>query len=404
MPLNLIESVKAVIPPDFISKASSYLGENTDNISKAITGAVPAAVTGIISRVESGDISGVLNSAKEALNNNVLENASAIFSGGNLTSTTGNDFVNNLFGAQTNNVVNALAAHSGIKTSSANSILSMIVPLVLGVLGKHAVNNNLATDGLSAFLSEQKSGVLSMLPASLNISNWIGSAKKAISTTVDEVRSVAEKPKRNWLMPVILIILLIVLIIYLLKSCNSANEATATSTPDTTAVVPAPAPDTTAMIPARESLKVKLADGTEIEAYKGGIEDMLVNCLNDATCKAGKDKWFDFDNLNFETGSANITPESQVQVNNIAAILKAYPKVKIKIGGYTDKTGNEEDNKKLSQARADSVLNAIKAAGANATQLAGAEGYGSQFATVPATASDEDRKKDRRISVQLREK
>ena len=154
----------------------------------------------------------------------------------------------------------------------------------------------------------------------------------------------------------------------------------------------------------RESTKVKLADGTEINAYKGGVEDQLVACLNDAGCAAGKDKWYDFDNINFETGSAKLTAESQAQVQNIVAILKAYPKAKIKIGGYTDKTGNAAANKTLSQQRADAVMNAIKASGADAGQLVGAEGYGSEFAKVAADASDEERRKDRRIAVQLREK
>jgi outer membrane protein OmpA-like peptidoglycan-associated protein len=149
---------------------------------------------------------------------------------------------------------------------------------------------------------------------------------------------------------------------------------------------------------------VKLADGTEIDAYKGGIEDRLVACLNDAACIAGKDQWFDFDNLNFETGSARLTAESIAQVRNIVAILKAYPAAKIKIGGYTDKVGNDADNKKLSQDRADAVMAEIKKEGANAAQLVGAEGYGEELAKVAETASDEERRVDRRISVQLREK
>jgi outer membrane protein OmpA-like peptidoglycan-associated protein len=34
-----------------------------------------------------------------------------------------------------------------------------------------------------------------------------------------------------------------------------------------------------------------------------------------------------------------------VQLSNLAAILKAFPAANIKIGGYTDKTGNEDFNK-----------------------------------------------------------
>jgi len=155
----------------------------------------------------------------------------------------------------------------------------------------------------------------------------------------------------------------------------------------------------------RESLKVTLPNDTIIDAYKGGIEDKLVAFLKTDYKKLGEDSlkkvWFDFDNLNFETGSAKITAESQKQVNNIAQILKAFSAAKIKIGGYTDKTGNEEGNKKLSDARAKSVQAALAAAGVGA-QITSAEGYGSEFATYAKEAPESDRLKDRHVSVSVR--
>lgn len=156
--------------------------------------------------------------------------------------------------------------------------------------------------------------------------------------------------------------------------------------------------------PKAESIRVTLPGGVEINAYKGGIEDKLVAFLNDSTSKAGKNVWFDFDNLNFKTNSAEITEESNAQVMNIAAILKAYPKLKIKIGGYTDKTGDSAANMKLSQQRADAVLEALKKTNANTAQLVGAEGYGSEYAKATAGAPDEEKQKDRRISLGVREK
>jgi len=159
-----------------------------------------------------------------------------------------------------------------------------------------------------------------------------------------------------------------------------------------------------AMAAAPEQIKVKLPDGKELDAFRGGIEDQLVTFLNDPDSKAGKDVWFDFDNVNFRTGSSDISNESIDQIQNIAAILKAYPKVKIKIGGYTDRTGDSLQNKKLSQDRAASVAAAIKGAGAKASQVTGAEGYGSAFAKAAADAPDAERKKDRHISVSVRSK
>lgn len=162
-----------------------------------------------------------------------------------------------------------------------------------------------------------------------------------------------------------------------------------------TAAVEAPKP---------ESVKVQLPGGIELDALKGGIEDKLVAFLNDANSKPGKDVWFDFDNLNFKTNSAEIMEESNAQVNNIAAILKAYPKLKVKIGGYTDKTGDSAANLKLSQERADALLAALTKANASSEQIVGAEGYGSQYAKAAVDAPDEEKKKDRRISLSVREK
>jgi OmpA-OmpF porin, OOP family len=154
---------------------------------------------------------------------------------------------------------------------------------------------------------------------------------------------------------------------------------------------------------AKQPLKVELPNGMVLDAYQGGIEDQLVRFLKDSTSEAGKDIWFDFDNLNFALGTAEISPESQVQINNIVAILKAFPKAKIKIGGYTDKTGDESANMTLSENRAEAVKAALVAAGVGG-QVTDAEGYGSQFAKVPAEAPESARLTDRRVSVSVREK
>jgi outer membrane protein OmpA-like peptidoglycan-associated protein len=173
---------------------------------------------------------------------------------------------------------------------------------------------------------------------------------------------------------------------------NSSATANTTTTSNTTSA-------------AIESMKVKLADGVEINANKGGIEDGLVRFLdNKSAAFNAEDKkanWYNFDNLNFDLGKSTITKASMVQIDNLAAILKAYPALKIKVGGYTDKAGNDTKNMTLSQSRADAVVAALKAKGANVTQLVGAEGYGETLATQPETASEEARRVDRRTAVRV---
>jgi uncharacterized protein YidB (DUF937 family)/outer membrane protein OmpA-like peptidoglycan-associated protein len=155
----------------------------------------------------------------------------------------------------------------------------------------------------------------------------------------------------------------------------------------------------------RKLTEVSLPDGTKLEAYPNGIEDQLIKFIQSAEYKNGtaetlKDKWFSFDDLNFKFGTTELVPESKRQLDNIVAILKTFPDVKIKIGGYTDKKGDDAANKKLSDSRAKAVKAALDKAGVGA-QVPEAEGYGEEFAKVPETADDKEREADRKTSVRL---
>lgn len=155
----------------------------------------------------------------------------------------------------------------------------------------------------------------------------------------------------------------------------------------------------------RKLAEVALPDGTKLQAYPGGIESQLIEFVQSDAFKSGtndtlKDKWFNFDDLNFKFGTTELVPESQRQLDNIVAILKAFPDVKLKIGGYTDKKGDDARNKTLSDSRAKAVKAALEKAGVGA-QVPEAEGYGEQFATVAEDASDKEREADRRTAVRL---
>lgn len=155
----------------------------------------------------------------------------------------------------------------------------------------------------------------------------------------------------------------------------------------------------------RKLSEVALPDGTKLQAYPGGIEDQLIKFVSsdeykNATDEDLKNKWFDFDDLNFKFGTTELVAESKRQLDNVVAILKAYPELKVKIGGYTDKKGDDAANKALSDKRAKAVQAALAKEGVG-EQVTGAEGYGEEFAKVDESASDEERASDRKTSIRL---
>ena len=405
MPFNILDSVNNLFTTDLIGKAAATLGEGEDRIEKAVSAVVPSVLTGILNKVGSGRTvaSNLFDMAKQASGSGVLGNLGNLLAGsGSGTGLSGLlNMASSVFGDKLGAVTSQISGFAGIKPSSASALLNITTPAALGVIGKHVTQNNMDSNGFISMLVNQKDKILSAIPSGLGIAGALGLGSlndigKKLSSVVTGISTQAGRGMR-WIPAVLLVVLAAGLLWFLSRDRNTKIPATETSISN----IPAPTSTPAATLP---SIKVRLPNGVELDALRGGIEDKLVTFLNDPNSIAGKDVWFDFDNLNFETGSATITAESKKQVNNIAQILKAYPKTKIKIGGYTDKTGDEGTNKRLSQQRAESVTIALKIAGANGTQLLAPEGYGSDFAKVPATASDEERKPDRRISVSVREK
>lgn len=148
---------------------------------------------------------------------------------------------------------------------------------------------------------------------------------------------------------------------------------------------------------------LKLKDGVTLEVGANASERKLVAFIEDASKPIDKDTWFTMDRLYFETGKTTLKPESQEQIKNIKAIMMAYPTLKIKLGGYTDNTGNDADNIKLSDDRAKAAKAAIVKLGVDGRRIE-AEGYGSLFPICPENNTPACKAQNRRIDIRVTQK
>lgn len=99
--------------------------------------------------------------------------------------------------------------------------------------------------------------------------------------------------------------------------------------------------------------------------------------------------------ITFDIGKANIKPESMTEINRIAQLMKDNGDLKFEVQGHTDNTGTVAGNQKLSEQRAQAIVNKLVEMGIAANRLS-AKGMG-QSAPLADNSTDEGRAKNRRV-------
>ena len=100
----------------------------------------------------------------------------------------------------------------------------------------------------------------------------------------------------------------------------------------------------------------------------------------------------------FDTGKSELKPESDAAVAEVAKLLKSEPTLMVYVVGYTDNVAALDLNMKLSQARAEAVVQAlVNKLGIAANRLIG-RGAG-PLAPVASNDSEEGRAKNRRVEL-----
>ncbi|GAB2828315.1 DUF937 domain-containing protein [Ferruginibacter profundus] len=433
MSFNLIDAAKNLFTNELVGKASAYLGESETGVSKAISGILPTVISGLINKAATHEgAATVANMVAEQHNTGILNNLGSFFGndGGSLLNK-GAGLLNGLFGHKADGIIGLISNFSGIRNSSAASLLSMAVPAVLGLLGRHSNANG--TTGIGALLNGQKDHIAAALPSGLNLSSVLGNAGAKVS----DISTAIKSPTVNYsnekaagsgsglrlLLPLLLLVAAALLAWYLFgKGCNNSTDKTAGDT-DTTAikteqntgeiknaeVAAAGKLDTLTgdwIYDAGEMATIDLPNnGGSLTVGKNSTEYKLINFLNDKSKAVDtvKGDWFEFTNVHFKKGGSELTDESIAQLKNMVAIVKAYPAAKFKFGGYTDNTGSDDINIPLSQKRAAAVSEMVVKLGAPKTSFVDAKGYGSQW-PIATNDTKEGQAQNRRVAVNVKAK
>ena len=99
--------------------------------------------------------------------------------------------------------------------------------------------------------------------------------------------------------------------------------------------------------------------------------------------------------ITFETGKADLKPESMVEILRIAKLMQENSGIEFEVQGHCDNTGSDKVNDPLSQKRAEAIVTALVEQGIAESRLT-AVGKGSH-APIASNSTDEGRARNRRV-------
>ena len=203
MAVNLVDLVMQQVGGNIPGILGSLLGESADRTQGALAGAVPAILGGLMGAAsKGGDSVNQLASAIGEQDDSMLDNLAGMLGGGQhqqiadqggsmLTSLLGDGMIGTLAGA--------IGKFSGLGGGSAKSLLGMLVPVVMSVLGRQQKEQGLDAGGLASMLMGQKDNIQSAMPSGMAsalgganfLDGLMGSAESTLDTATGAVGQAA---------------------------------------------------------------------------------------------------------------------------------------------------------------------------------------------------------------------
>jgi len=393
----LLNQVSDEFGGDALNRIAATVGESPGKIKTALSDMLPALLGGLASKAQTREGAHELLEVihRDHLDTEQYEHVADAIKAPNALGklmNTGGPLLDTVLAGKSGAVSEWVASHAGIKPASSKSLMSMVLPLVLGLIGRRVGGGG--ESGLMSllgkpltFLQDAPAGLAGILGmggagAARPVPSEIGQRERHYTAA-----AVGPSPWRRWLPLLLLLLGLIALLTYFMGRRE-----------------PTPDPSTaTAPVVAGADLGAfmdrKLPNGVTLHIPVNGVENKLLAFIEDKNQQVNPATWFSFDRLEFETNASTLTPSSQEQIRNIAEIMKAYPQVRVKFGGYTDNTGDPQRNLQLSRERASSAMNQVAALGVDASRLT-AEGYGEQN-PIADNATAEGRQRNRRVDINV---
>ena len=391
MPDSMFASLLNMLDKQTVGEVAHALGQSEQSVSRGMESSITALLAGVASKSEDICVLGRILDTASSKGGNISWShiAAEVAHPSSSLMTGGKRVVAGLFGGREQVVTSEISRESGLSPGAASTLLAMAAPVVMSFLSNQIREGEMTMRSLGGLLQREIPAIRSTLPSGLSELFWPGAAAaRTVSPVVAQV--VQKESSLGWLAALGIAALGLGGFWFVTHARRLSIEPVtpvATGTADRAAT---PVPEVVCTLP------------TDVNIPKGGVEARILAFVQNPDAKPDATSWFNFDQLVFDTGSATLRPESQRQLNNIAALLTSCPSVRVTIAGYTDNVGAAEPNLRLSRNRAESVVAQLVRKGVSPDRLT-AEGYGEEH-PIAENSSEEGRLQNRHVAMRVTQK
>lgn len=210
MAINLLDMVKSAVAGQVAEQLSSAVGIDKSKASSAIDAVAPVLLGGLLKKASTPSGASDLSKMFKEQDTSILDNLGGLLGGGGSSSgvdlmSMGAKFLPMLLGSSQGSVISALVKMLGFNEKSITSLITMLAPIVMSVVGKQAKSMGaLDPSALTSLLGSQSNLLSSALPKELSgvmgLADVLGGKANAAVQAATQATQEAANPLK-WLLP-----------------------------------------------------------------------------------------------------------------------------------------------------------------------------------------------------------
>ncbi len=169
----LDELMKSLQSTGGIDQMSRSTGMDQGDVTKVLSGALPALMAGLSRSAASTEgATGLLAVLDRDHDGSIMDDVAGYLAGAG-AAAAGTGILKHTLGDRQGRVETALSSSTGVDQGSVSQILAMAAPLVLGYLGRQRKSQSLDAAGLLGMLSKEQQVVQQRSPQAANMLNQL---------------------------------------------------------------------------------------------------------------------------------------------------------------------------------------------------------------------------------------